>query len=104
MAIQDDWNWWFKHSENYQFGKPFPIDLADTSVCSLFFDDNAALNQDHPENNIVAPFDISSKRNLSPEELVSIKRLFPVDTLEALCNENYFIELIEFIIKGEKRL
>lgn len=97
MAIQDDWNWWFKHSENYQFGKPFPIDSDDAEICSLFFDDNATLNRDHPENNIVAPFDIAGQRELTPEELVAQKRLFPVDTLEALCNENYFIDLIEQI-------
>lgn len=95
IAIQDDWNWWFKHGENYQYGKPFPIDFDDRSVCSLFFDDNATLNRDHPENNIVAPIDIRKAKEFSPEELVARKQLFPIDTLEALCNDNYFIELFQ---------
>lgn len=97
MAIQDDWNWWFQHGEHYHYGKPFPVDLGDARVCSLFFDDNATLNRDHPETNIVAPFDIATQKILSPEELVASKRLFPVDTLEALCNDQYFIELIQHI-------
>lgn len=103
IAIQDDWTWWFNHGENYQYGKPFPIDLEDSSVCSLFFDDNASINRDHPEKNIVAPFDISKNVGMSPEVLIAKKRLFPVDTLEALCNENYFIEIIDGIIFPARR-
>lgn len=94
MAIQDDWTWWFQHGENYQYGKPFPLDLADAGTRSLFFDDNASLNQDLPEINIVAPFNITTLESLSPEEMINRKCLFPVDSLEALCDEDYFINLL----------
>ena len=95
LAVQDDWSWWFAHGENTQYGKPFPLDLRDSTVCSLFFDDNARINEGAPEANIVAPFDIATQETLPLDELIAKGRLFPVDTLEALCNRNYFIELIQ---------
>lgn len=94
IAVQDDWNWWFKHHENYQYGKAFPVDFGDPSRKSLFFDDNARINQDHPEYNIVAPFSISEGKALTPGEMIEKKYLFPVDPIEALCDEDYFVKLI----------
>lgn len=93
IAIQDDWSWWFQHGEHYQYGKPFPVDKADGSIRSLFFDDNASFNPQYPETNIVAPINVSNHESLSLEEMIDQKYLFPVDSLEALCDEEYFIKL-----------
>lgn len=93
-VIQDDWKWWFKHHEDWKYGKPFPIDMSDSSRISLFFDDNAVFDPLHPDHNNVAPFDVTTGKPIHPQEMIEKKRLFPVDFLEALCNEDYYIQLI----------
>ena len=95
LVIQDDWHWWAKHGQDWQYGKPFPIDLNDPQRISLFFDDNAKPDPKFPQKNIVAPYDAASGQPISPDELIKQGRLLPVDMLEALCDEDYYIRLVE---------
>ncbi|HSX26360.1 MAG TPA: hypothetical protein VLE89_05065 [Chlamydiales bacterium] len=94
VAIRDDWDTWYAHNEESNYGKPFPIDFEDSKRLSLFFDDGARLNKERPERNGIAPYDVH-RGVLSLEELIAKNLLFPVDTLKALADENYFIDLIE---------
>jgi hypothetical protein len=103
LAIRDHHKWWFKHGECYQFGKAFPIDLNDPDALSIFFDDNAAFKQDRPEHNIVNPYDPVTRTSLSIKDLIERRRLFPVDTLKAILDENYFIDLVKEAILTHSR-
>lgn len=95
FSIRDDWEYWYTHHENGQFGKRFPIDLQDSSRLSLFFDDNAKIDPDRPEHNSVAPYDVNSGLPISVQELMEKNRIFAVEPLAALCDQNYFIRLLE---------
>jgi hypothetical protein len=95
FSVRDDWEHWYKHDEIGQFGKRFPVDLEDTETISLFFDDNARLDEKRPDRNAIAPYDVKTGNPLSVERLIEQCRIFPVDTLEALCEEDYYIQLIE---------
>jgi len=98
IAIRDDWEWWFSHGENWEYGKPFPIDLEDSTRISLFFDDNARSDPFFPLRNIIAPYEVHSGKPLHPDNLIQIKRVFPVDMLDALCDEDYYIRSIDSVL------
>ncbi len=98
LAIRDDWHWWFSHGEHWEYGKPFPIDLNDASRISLFFDDNARSDPVFPMRNIVAPYDVHTGISVHPNELIEKNRVIPVEMLEALCDENYYIRFVESVL------
>ncbi len=98
IVIQDDWATWYQHEENGAYGKAFPMDFEDRNTLSLFFDDNARLNTEHPEKNAIAPFDLRSGKTLTPSEAIKAGNLFPVDTLEALNDSEYFIKLLNIAL------
>lgn len=91
--IRDDWKWWFSHGENAQYGKPFPI-FEEREMLSIFFDDHAQVLLSKPEKNIVAAT-TERGRFIKPSDLIEDKLLYPVDTVEALLDEDYFIKKIE---------
>lgn len=95
LLVQDDYDWWFSHGKNWKYGKPFPVDLGDSKTISLFFDDNAKIDVFAPESNIVFPYDAASGEPISPSQLIDQGRLIPVEMLEALCDENYYIRFVE---------
>ena len=78
----------FDHGCQQDYGKPFPVASADDSTHAIFFDDNLKAKPD-AKTDIVAP------RGHDSGNLVSTGQLVQVDTIEAIRNENYFIEKIE---------
>ncbi len=95
LVIRDDWHWWYEHGQDWKYGKPFPVDLNDPHRISLFFDDNAKTDPFFPQENIVSPYDAGSGNPISPDVLIKQERLFPVEMLEALCDEDYYIRFVE---------
>ena len=95
IIIRDDWKWWASHGQDWHYGKPFPVDPKDKSHISLFFDDNAVPDLFAPNENIVFPYDANSGEPISPTELIAKEQLIPVDMLQALCDENYYVRFIE---------
>jgi hypothetical protein len=93
---QDDWEHWHAHSETFQAGKPYPIDLANENVVSIFFDDKAL------EREIIG---LKSCREDQQDEktrqqqLIACGRLVPVNTMDAVLNRNYFIDHVKFALK-----
>lgn len=75
-----------------KFGKPLYIDPEDRSTLSLFFDDNIFL--DDREKNIIAPMNAKTGEPISIAELAALNQVFCVDTLEAILNDDYFIDLV----------
>jgi hypothetical protein len=95
LAIRDEYKWWFENGEKSRFGKAFPVDLKDRRFISIFFDDCSKFNEDRPDNNILNPYDPVTKTSLSIKELIEKHRIFPVDTVKAICEEDYYIELVK---------
>jgi hypothetical protein len=92
-VIRDDWSYWVKGKMEASYGKPFYIDQEDKTILTLFFDDNVKRNSN--EKNIVAPLDSKTGEFLSITQLIQSKQIIPVNTLEAILNERYFIEHVE---------
>jgi len=99
IVIQDDWATWYQHGENGAYGKSFPIDFEDRNTLTLFFDDNARLNTENPEKNAIAPFNLKSGKAMTAQEAIEVGRLFPVDTLAAINDSEYFINLLDQALK-----
>lgn len=95
LAIREDHTWWFEHGETSSYGKAFPVDLKDRRCLSIFFDDNARVSEVRPERNIVRPYDAESGEPLSVPDLIEQRRIFPVDTVRAICEEDYYIDLVK---------
>lgn len=94
IAIHDDWAPWNRSGELQECGKPFPIDLSDNRVISLFFDDNVTVKPNSAKN-IVNPRDVHTGNPIKAYDLIQKKRIFSVDTIEAIADESYFIHLVE---------
>lgn len=93
IAIRDDWKNWMNGKMDSQFGKPFIIDPADKNTLNLFFDDNIDLSDN--KKNIISPIHAKTGRPILIGELADRKQVISVDTLEAILNENYFINLVD---------
>lgn len=93
FALQDDWKKWNAAKEHGSSGKSFIYDSTgkkyEISNLSLFFDDNIT----GEEFDIVNPIDISG-RELSGKELLD-RMLFKVNTVEAIKNDGYFLQLVQ---------
>jgi len=94
LAIQDDWNEWNDHHEEFQYGKKFPLDLEDQNTLSLFFDDNIDLDPDSPTN-IVSPICAKDGGAIPMKILFERKILHQTDTIQAILDEEYFIKAVE---------
>jgi hypothetical protein len=98
FAIQDDWSYWNQHQERGQYGKPFLYDLSGTSGTlgnlSLFFDDNVT-GDEHLD--IVHSCEITGKV-ISTKALCD-RFIFPVNTMEAMLDDNYFINRVMKALK-----
>ena len=79
------------------------MDFEDRNTLSLFFDDNARLNTEHPEKNAIAPFDLRNGKTITPLEAIKAGNLFPVDTLEALNDPEYFVKLLDIALDETSR-
>lgn len=90
LAIQDDYFYWNRHNEHFEYGKQFPLDL-DGEVFSIFFDDNVEPIQ---KVNIVAPIDVNSGKYLIINDLVRGGQVVPVVTIDAINDHTYFSKCI----------
>ena len=91
-ALNDDWHHWSTNGMGAQWGKPFYIDLDDAQTLSLFFDDNIG---EGVSWNIVAPRHAKTGELLPIAPLLKSRQLVHVNTLEAILNQNYFLELVQ---------
>jgi hypothetical protein len=90
LGIQDDYFYWHKHNELKEYGKQFPLEV-ETETISIFFDDNIEFDA---ATNIVAPLDVKTKKYIPILPLIYKERLVPVNTIDAILDENYFIKFI----------
>lgn len=90
MVIRDDWQNWNNNGEKLAFGKKFPINFKDHKNLAFFFDDHAEENY-----GIINPIDISFNKIINFKELIDSKNIFKVDTLQAIQDSEYFIDLIK---------
>lgn len=93
-AIQDDHHHWHHHHQEQATGaKPFPFEKND-QVISMFFDDNLKRKQ------IVQVIDLNTPpHHFSQADLIHQGVLLPVDTLEAIEDEKYFINHVRKILE-----
>lgn len=91
FAIQDDWLKWNQDGERGRSGKPFLYDISGKGAIknlSLFFDDNIT----GEEQDIVRPCEIAGKN--APTKSLCERLIFPVNTKEAMLNDDYYIDRI----------
>lgn len=92
FAIQDDWLKWNQDGERGRSGKPFLYDISgrrrNIKNLSLFFDDNIT----GEEQDIVRSCEITGK-NVPAKSLLG-QLIFPVNTKEAMLNDDYYIDRI----------
>lgn len=93
VSLRDDWSYWNKGEMESRYGKPFILDQEDSGVLELFFDDNIDLHND--EKNIIAPKDAKTGASIPVSELAVSHQIICVDTLEAIVDENYFVNLVQ---------
>lgn len=92
-VIRDDWNYWVEGKMEARYGKPLYIDQEDKTMLTLFFDDN--IKTDFSEKNIIAPMDSKTGASIQIPLLIESKQAIPVNTLEAILNERYYIERVQ---------
>jgi hypothetical protein len=98
-AIQDNYDWWKQHNFTDKGGKPFPVDVCDKHVLSIFFDDNA----NEPGNKkILNIMPVGEETNLN--ELIAMGRIVHVDTRKAILDKNYFITAVEKALKNWREI
>ena len=97
FAVRDDWFKWNQDGERGQSGKPFPYDSSgnrrEVRNLSVFFDDNITGD----EQDIVQPCEIVGKT--APTKALLDKLIFPVNTQEAMSDDNYYIDRVLQAIK-----
>lgn len=93
-AIRDDYSYWNSHNEHQEFGKRFPLDKTDSSVISIFFDDNVKTD---PKSlvNIVNPIDVKTCKPLKVSELIKSNNIVQVNGVKALLDDDYFIKEVQ---------
>lgn len=93
IAIHDDYDYWNLHELTALYGKPFYVDQEDSETLSLFFDDN--IDEANSIHNIISPFDAKTGKSIPVEKAIASGLAIHVDTLQAILNDNYFIERVE---------
>lgn len=92
-AIQDSYEWWTQHNQKEKGGKPFPIDISDKRVLSIFFDDDA----NNSKRQILNVMPLGETINLN--ELIAMGRVVAVDTRKAILDRNYYITAVEKVLE-----
>ncbi len=90
-AVQDDWKHWNTNGEKREFGKPFYVSNGsslEVEPIRIFFDDNVI------EKEIIYPL---TKEGIpvNVQGLIDKGLLVNVKTLDAIADEDYFIERIK---------
>jgi hypothetical protein len=93
IAIRDDWEHWMKGEMGSQYGKPFIVDRNNDRILEVFFDDN--INLIDNKKNIISPIDANTGSPIAIKELADQHQIVRVDTLQAILNDNYFIEHVQ---------
>jgi len=93
-AIHDHHSCWISHKKGKDCGKLFPYSLRDPASHEIFFDDNVELGSTKGTN-IVNPVCIDAEEDLSVDDLAKQIRVVRVNTLKAILDENYYINLVE---------
>ena len=93
LACKDDWKKWSTHNERYEFGKPFPLFEKHPSI---FFDDNVEYSN---TSNIVAPYKTSDGSFIRPTHAIDKGSVVPVNTFDALMDDDYFVKKIEALLR-----
>lgn len=101
VCIQDEYARWFENGERQEYGKPFPIDRSDENTLSLFFDDNISLDP-HAGKNIVHSIDVETNQSIRVDSLLHSHLIFPVDTMQAIQDESYYVRLVQEALYEKK--
>ncbi|HEV8052540.1 MAG TPA: hypothetical protein VGP47_08595 [Parachlamydiaceae bacterium] len=100
-AIHDDWKYWNAHNMSSAYGKPFYVDKDDKETLCIFFDDNISLKGS--SRNIIAPMDAATNAIIPVKELVESGQAVSVDTLKAVLDLDYYIDLVEQALEKHSR-
>ena len=93
---QDDHHYWHTHSETHFYGKPYPINFNDRGLVSIFFDDNA----ESKEILSIQPTSASAvDQAILQRKLIASGRIVPVNTMNAILNDDYFTNCVEFALR-----
>lgn len=93
-AVRDDYRYWQSCGYQAVGGKIFPVDITNSSIISIFFDDNA----NDPDKPIICPVD--ANYNLQDtDELLIQGNIVAVDPKQAILDEDYFINKIKAIMQ-----
>ena len=92
VKIRDSFKTWNDNREQPEYGKLFPINTGGTGVKTVFFDD-------HAEDDIINPRDCMSGAFLDPGELMKKGIICPVDTIQAIEDDDYFIKRVMQILR-----
>jgi len=93
-AIQDSYDWWKHHNLTANGGKPFPINISDKRILSIFFDDSA--NSSKRQILKVIPF---GGETINLTELIEMGRVVAVDTRKAILDTNYYISAVKKVLE-----
>lgn len=93
LAIKDSFEEWNNHKQQREYGKKFPLNLHDQKVHAIFFDDNIEIDP-NSVTNIVAPVNAENGESLPIEDLLQRKMLIQTNTIKAIIDENYFIDVV----------
>ncbi len=94
QIIIDDFKQWNENGRKKEYGKPFPV-YEESDKISLFFDDNIITDENDCEiNNIVNPYNPNTENSVAVGSLIG-RCIFRVDTLEAILNDEYFVDIFK---------
>lgn len=102
LAILDDYKEWAKNDEAQEHGKLHLIDESDENTLSIFFDDNITKDPSS-RTNIVSCYDAVHGKNMSIDKAVERGYVYKVDTIKALSDPKYFINLVSKTISQNKQ-
>lgn len=91
FGLEENWELWADNKEARIYGKKFPFE-ANGDILSLFFDDNIETDENR---NVVNPVDAKTGAPLSVKELLADGYIVRVDGVQALIDDNYFIDKVE---------
>jgi hypothetical protein len=91
QVISDHYPIWDDNGKKREYGKAFPV-YNDPCEKSLFFDDNIEIKGEYETHNIVNPYDPKTGLSIPIDGLLG-RSIFRVDTIEAILNDEYYVEL-----------
>eukprot|EP00924_Labyrinthula_sp_SR-Ha-C_P007607 snap_masked-scaffold_42-processed-gene-1.20-mRNA-1 protein AED:1.00 eAED:1.00 QI:0/-1/0/0/-1/1/1/0/403 len=102
LIIREDFPWWKANNYNSSCGKSLLVNSSEiTEIHPVIFDDNVKSGE--RDNHIIQVYDIHKKRELSFEETHKLN-VFPVNTLLAVFDEQYFIKAVETCEQNRRQI